>query len=53
MEYKALEYLYRQLKEHKIALDRAQESRDIRAIDDLNDKIRCVEYLIDMVLKEM
>ena len=51
--YAVLDYLYKQLKEHKIARDHAQARRDIRAIDNLTDKIRCVEYLIDMILKEM
>ena len=53
MAKRALEYLYRQLKEHKISLDHAQERRDIRAIDNLNEKIRCVEYLIDLTMKEL
>ena len=53
MAEKALEYLYRQLKDHKIAWEHAKRRGDREAVDNLEKKIACVEYLIDLATKAL
>jgi hypothetical protein len=53
MGEKALKYLYKLLKEHRLALVRAEARKDYEAIENLNDKIECAEYLIALATKEL
>lgn len=53
MTQKALDYLFRQLKDHKIALGHAEKRGDKDAVENLKVKIECVEYLIDLATKEL
>lgn len=53
MTQKALDYLYRALKNHKIALGHAEERNDREAVENLENKIACVEYLIDLTTKAL
>lgn len=53
MGEKALKYLYKLLKEHRLALVRAEARGDWEAVDNLKNKIECAEYLIALATKEL
>ena len=53
MVQNVLEYLYKLLKDHKIAREHAQRRGDKSAVDNLDNKITYVEYLIDRTIKEL
>ena len=51
MNKKALDYLFRQLKDHEISISRAEKRGDKVAVENLKMKIECVKYLIDLTTK--
>lgn len=53
MAQKAIDYLFRQLKDHKLALSQAEKRGDKVAEENLKTKIEAVDYLIDLVMKEL
>lgn len=53
MAQKALNYLYNLLKEHKIARGQAEKRGDRLAIENLDNKIACVDYLIGLAIEQL
>lgn len=54
MREKALEWLYKQLKQARVALGHAEHKTGVKQpeLDDLNGKIALLEYLCEVVTKE-
>lgn len=54
MKDKALAYLYKCIKKSRISLGRAEErNADRQELDALNEKIAVLEWLTEIVLKEV